>query len=82
MSINFRTSRFNSFVNKKIKKVYGLLHQRAEVISIQRALKEIREVLTDYYLTQRRGDYTRRQASMRAQEVFSQYLQNLMYYQP
>lgn len=77
MQINFRVKYFNADVYKLIHGIYHKAHQNQ--IILKEDLQELHNAFVDYYKFERR-DYSDHEKIQRANEVYSQFLQNLFYY--
>ncbi|MGB6976421.1 MAG: ankyrin repeat domain-containing protein, partial [Gammaproteobacteria bacterium] len=80
MSIDFRTRKFNDAVASCIKSIYSAFHQNVESNIIQENLQSLLRALEEYYSFERNKDYNEVQAKLRAQEVVSAFIQQLVYY--
>jgi hypothetical protein len=76
-SINFRTHCFNEEVDQKIKTIYDNIHQHK---AFSENLTTLYRQLQNYYTKDRQKDYKKEKAVIRANEVQSEFLQNLIYY--
>lgn len=77
MQINFQIKHFNSTISKLIRNIYNKAHQHERIL--EQDLEDLHRAFIDYYENQRK-DYKSYEASERANEVYSQFLQNLFDY--
>lgn len=81
MSINFREMQFDVATKRQIIAIYRRLRAKDRISDINKMIMDVLPLLENYYNKFRKQDYqTEKERNARAAEVFSQFLQHLVYY--